>query len=399
MPKNIFIRPCRIVDFFAIFLCVFAGVELWGQPDEEFQPDAELVRKIVMLPFSEAKSELDHLPDQEKIQYSMFFAAVQMTEFKNNHTALKFCDYAQKAAESKNLPTGKIYFTKAYIYEQRNDRENSIDCLEKAAVSLRDANDIDLLKPCLAWMSSITYNYGYFEKAKEANQELYLLCIKTSDTAGKAKALFDMGEVHYRLGHFVQARDSAEQAMILFKEQDDRKGIADCLKLSGNVLSAQDKREEAIAYYIQACGAYEKAEDPHGQGNCNFNLGIMSIETGRNMDAIAYLEKAQDFYRQSKSELGVGIAQMEMGRAYHHENDFVKAEACFAKSEYSLMKNSKHRLAQMKDYFGDLRKSQKKPEQALTLYRVSADLYHKINLMKDEERVKSKIRELQRESR
>ncbi len=376
------------------FLYLFMAIPSWGQAEMDSPPDPNLVRKIITLPFPQAKKELDQLPDHERIRYGLFLATIHVSQFRNDIAGFQFCEYAEKTAADNHLPAGRIFFTKAYIYERQNEMEKTMACLDQAAAALRDANDIDFLKSCLSWLGTTTYNYGLFEKSRKTHEELIQLCIKTTDLEGETKALFDLGEVYYRLGNLPLAKQAADRAMEYYQSRADHKGMADCLKLLGNVLSAQQKQEEAKAYYSRAVQAYEEAEDPHGQGNCNFNLGLICIDLKQYSEAVEHLMKARDFYMQSESQTGVGIAQMELGRTFHYLQEYSEAQRCFEKAELLLAKNSKHRLAQTKEYFGDMRVSQKQPEQAMKLYVAAADLYLEINSKKDEQRVRIKSKNL-----
>lgn len=366
-----------------------------GQSAGESLPDYELMQKLLVLPFSEAKAELDKLPEASRLQCVFFLARTHISHYNRAETALQYFQYAQEISESLSRPVGPILLVKATVYEKMNDRKNTIACLEQAAEALRKENDLGRMASCLSWMGTAAYSYGYFDKSEKAYDELLSLYTYTNDLPGKARALFDIGEVYLRQGKTEQAKAVADNAMNLYTFQEDLNGKADCLKLLGNVLMAQRQYDAARSSYLDASEVYSQVNDLHGQANCNFNLGLLSITLREYPQAIDYLTEACDLYSHSPSDTGVGIAHMELGRAYTFQKEYDKAEACFQKAESLLATLSAYRLAQAKDGHGDLKKAQGDIDAALILYEASAALFHELQLEAAEQRVRGKVKELE----
>jgi tetratricopeptide (TPR) repeat protein len=107
------------------------------------------------------------------------------------------------------------------------------------------------------------------------------------------------------------------------------------------------------------------------------------------------LQKASFFYTKSGSAVGTGIAQMELGNVYYLQKQYSKAESCLEQAEFLLKKgNDIFRLAQTFEYMGDLKAAQDKDEQAGEYYKRSIQNYKAIELIADENRVRSKLTKL-----
>jgi tetratricopeptide (TPR) repeat protein len=360
---------------------------------EEFKPDRYLLQKLAFMSYDDAVVELEKLPSDERYEYINVLASLHFSYFDNKKTAMQFCDYAIDISEKHGFPKGRIYLLRAYIFGKNHERVETIIELENASKSFRNVNDPNSLKQCLSWLGSEYYSYGNFDKSQQAYEELLTLCTYDSDVMTKAQALFDVGEVYYRVSNLSKAKQVGEQAKDIFEKADNQKGLADCLKLLGNVYLAENENEKAKECYLQAAKAYESINGIHGQGNCFFNLGLMNISLKQYPDAEEYLKNAYRFYMAAGSITGKGISQMELGRVYCLQGFYEKAEAALKQAESFLTGQSQYRLAQTKEYWGDLEKARQNKEQSLTYYKASASLFKEVNLQKDEARVIRKMAE------
>ena len=376
-----------IIVFISIFLQFANGT----RASEEFKPDLELLRKLAEMSYADAVKELEKVSDQNKYEYSYLLASDQLMHKNNAKTAIQFCEYALGISDEAGLPKGRIYLLQAYIYSSLNQRVETIADLENASKCFKEENNPELLKQCLSWLGSEYYDYGYFEKSEQSYEDLIKMCSDPNDEGRRAQALFDISEVYSRCLKMDKAKDAAEQAKTIFIKEDNQKGVADCLKLLGNVWLAKNETEKAKESYLQAIKAYKNTNDSHGQGNCNFNLGLLSIKLKQYPEAIDYLNQANYFYTAAGSITGSGIAQMEIGRAYCLQGLYEKAESALKQAETFLTGQSQYRLAQVKEYLGDLERARNNKKGSLGYYKSSADLFREVNLKKDVARIGRKI--------
>jgi tetratricopeptide (TPR) repeat protein len=358
----------------------------------KFEPDMELVKKLAIMNYPDVVAELNKLPADKNLKYCLIMANVQNSR-NNSKIAMQYCDRALEISQKNNLTECNIYFLKAFIYDNMTDRVETINNLDKATDCFRKNNDINSLKTCLSSLGGIEYGYGYFEKSLNAYKEALKICEETNDVLMEADILFEMGDVYYRISDIPNAKKVAEQAKTMFEKSGNTKGLADCLKLLGNTCLDNDKNK-AKKYYTDACKLYEETNDHHGLANCYFNLGIMCSGLKEYTDSIEYLNRALRAYTKAGSVEGAGIANMELGRCYFLMKDYDKAEITLSQAEHFLNGVSQYRLAQTKDYQGDLYSAQDRLQQALDRYKISAELYKVIGMEGNWAIVEKKIKDL-----
>lgn len=378
--------------FILILSICIISTPIAAKESEEFEPDVELVKQLITMSYSDVTAKLDTFQPEKNMKYCLIMAKVQNIR-NNSRIAIQYCDRAFEISQKHNLPECEIYLTKASIHDETNNMIEAIDILNKAADCYRKNNDVNSLKICFPAIGSMEYRYGRFEKSLTAYKEALKLCEDTNDTLMKADTLFEIGEVYYRMSDMPNAKKAAEQAKIIFEKSENTKGLADCLKLLGNTCLTDDN-DKAKKYYIEACKLYEETNDHHGLANCYFNVGLVSSRQKKYSDSIDYLTRALRAYTKSGSIEGAGIANMELGRCYFLMKDYDKAEITLSQAEQFLGGLSQFRLAQTKDYQGDLYAAQGKLQQASDCYKMSAELYKITGLDRDMAIEEEKIRNL-----
>ncbi len=388
-PK-VLLRQIYFLFFFLILIIPGGAI---AESTEEFKPDIELVRKLAVTSYSEAIKELDKLPPDNTIKYCLIMADIHNTQFNNTKTAMQYCDHALEISEKHNLRKCQIYLTKAFINDNMTNIIETINNLEKAVDCFKKDNDVNSLKLCLSSLGSLLYRYGQFQKSLNSYKQALKICEDTNDIITKNATLFDIGEVYYRLGNITAAKKFAEQAKEMFEKSGNTKGIADCLKLLGNTC-LDSEHEKKKQYYLDACKLYEQTNDQHGLANCYFNLGLMNKNRKNYTDAVHYFNKALLAYTNAGSVEGVGITHMELGRNYYFMKEYNKAELSLSQAEQFLNRQTQYRLAQTKDYQGDLFAVKGKLQEALKCYNISAELYKITGLERDVIIEERKIKDL-----
>ncbi len=376
-----------------IYLLIFlTSSTTIAETSKKFEPDMEFVKKLAIMSYPDAIVELNKLPPDKNLKYCLIMANVQNSR-NNSKIAMQYCDRALEISQKNNFPECDGYLLKALIYNSMTNRIETINNLGKATDCFRKNNDISSLKACLSSLGGIEYNYGYFEKSLNTYKETLKICEETNDILMKADILFQIGEVYYRISDIQNARQVAEQAKTMFEKSGNTKGLADCQKLLGNTYLSNDN-DKAKQYYINACKLYQETNDYHGLANCYFNLGLMNKDLKEYANAVDYLNNALRAYTKAGSIDGVGIANMELGRCYYFMKDYDKAELALSQADQFLKDTSQYRLAQTKDYQGDLNMVQGKLQKALDCYKISSELYKISGLNKDAANEEEKIKNI-----
>jgi tetratricopeptide (TPR) repeat protein len=387
-------RICTGLLLAFIFL-VFGSDKALGNEEPNFVPDRQKVVQYMQMSPQNVCEELKQMSPTEAVEYSIVLASLHLYGSKNIKAANDYCDYGLSTAEKNSLNKAHILFLLAEISDISGDFAACFLYLDRAVLASKQENNNDLLKQSLFYLSNCAYRYGDFKRSLQACKQLLEVIKEHGEELEKARVLFDIGEVYYRIYRIPDANTAATEALEIYKKAENEKGIADCLKLLGNVFSAQGDDAKAKEKYELAAQHYANTNDWHGQANCNFNLALVHKRLKEYDKAIDMLQKASFFYTKSGSAVGTGIAQMELGNVYCLQKQYSKAESCLEQAEFLLKKgNDIFRLAQTFEYMGDLKAAQDKDEQAGEYYKRSIQNYKAIELIADENRVRSKLTKL-----
>lgn len=362
-----------------------------------FVPDQQKIHKYLQMPCGDVCTELGQLPPTEAISYSMMLASIQLSQFKNIGSAQDYCEYGLKTASIHDMNRAEILYLLAAIADEKNNLPGCIEILDKMVSAAKKENEPNLLKEGLSFLGNTSYRYGDFNKSLAAYTELLGLCKEPQDKLLEARACFDAGEVYYRLAKISEAKQAAAHSIEIFKDINDETGLADCLKLLGNVYSAENNDIKAEENFRLSSQHYANSNNWHGQGNCSFNLALVYQKRKKYDEAIEALNKACFCYTKSASTEGIGITQMEIGRTYYLQKHYAQAETSFKQAEFLLTEsNAKFRLAQTQDLIGDLKVSQGQTEQAVAYYEKSIETYKGIKLSADADTIRNKLNKLKK---
>jgi len=379
-----------------VFSMLFPGC-LFAAGYMDFIPDKQKIYKYLQMPCKDVCTELGQLPPTEAISYSLMLASIQLSEFKNTRIAQDYCEYGLKTANIHDMNSAEILYLLAVIASEKNNLPGCIEILDKVVSAAKKENEPNLLRQGLSFLGNTAYRYGDFDKSLAAYTELLGLCKEHQDKLLEARTYFDTGEVYYRLAKISEAKQAANHSIEIFKDINDEAGLADCLKLLGNVYSAENNDNKAEENFRLSSQHYANTNNWHGQGNCNFNLALVYQKRKKYDEAMEALNKACFCYTKSASTEGIGITQMEIGRTYCLQKRYAQAEASFKQAEFLLTEsNAKFRLAQTQDLIGDLKVSQDQTEQAVIYYEKSIETYKDIKLFANAKIVREKLNKLKK---
>jgi tetratricopeptide (TPR) repeat protein len=150
--------------------------------------------------------------------------------------------------------------------------------------------------------------------------------------AGRALALYGLGEALLSLGREDAAASLATQARARAQEQSDPSALSMALTLQGMVAHRQGRLDEAIACYIESYAYAQQVED----------MGIKGTAGLRRMDAAVLqgdLDLAMELTRQGLAQAReleahfIVAGQTErLGRLAHLQGEYLKAKAYHAEA-------------------------------------------------------------------
>ena len=225
------------------------------------------------------------------------------------------------------------------------------------------------------------YRLGMYEDSRAVYEEASGYTKKMDNELLAAKCKMGLGYAYTKLGRNL---DKAKELMLascdVYKKNNMSADAAEALKCLGN-LELGKNSDKARELYLKALALYKDCDDDHGQGNCNFSLGLVCKDEGKYDDALKYLNDAIYFYSRSGSPTGNGIAQMVMGQTYTLMKKFSEAKAALDQAAKLLERSqSWDRLAETEESFGELYAAQDDNNKANEYYRKAMERYKKLNL-------------------
>ncbi|WCT10952.1 tetratricopeptide repeat-containing sensor histidine kinase [Mucilaginibacter jinjuensis] len=115
----------------------------------------------------------------------------------------------------------------------------------------------------------------------------------TSDTAGKAMILNQLGMINDNRGQFTESQNNYHEAYSLYKSVGQTKGMATVTIRLGVVELRKGNYDKAIAFFLQALQLSESIKDPMGIMEANITLGEGYMGQHKYDTALRYLKTAE----------------------------------------------------------------------------------------------------------
>jgi tetratricopeptide (TPR) repeat protein len=227
------------------------------------------------------------------------------------YTALKRFESALVLTQSL-----KDFRTEIKLRELIGDSHSSLDAFQAALFSYREAhrlcsafNDLDAKASLEMKMGEVSTYADHLDDAFAYYQAAYSY-YQNQGGIRAAEALGGLGEVLYRQKKLDAGENSLNQARSMIEKSNEPVLDARLRMLTGIVLKAQGKNNEALQVFRDAANNLRRRKTGRNEEiQLLFNIGTVYFDNSRFADAKKYFSEAEDLSR----SLGDGIAEGYLG--------------------------------------------------------------------------------------
>ncbi len=288
-----------------------------------------------------------------------------------------------------------------------NDRDKKITYLERAGVAAQaryaNAAAIDYFErlaglvdaarraEVLRKLGKVLELSGSWTRAREVDEEAFLLARAAGDRDAEAWCEASLAEVDRKQGDFGQAQERLDRAAVLFGELHDDAGNGQVLHLAGTVAAQRGDNAGARAKYLASLAVRERLGDRPAMASVLSNLGVVAEYDGD-------LDAARDYHQRAlalRSEIGdrwaiavshtnLGMIAVLQGRADAARDEF--EEAMRLNSEVGdtwMVALSHNNLGNAHRGLGDHHAARREYADAASVYRQYGDQWALAFLLED----------------
>ena len=395
----------RILFIFFLFiftahLISYGAAESFPYQEEKPRINAEQIRSLYFLKISDLQKKLKELSDSEALQKCMVLGAMAMAinDTKKGETYFSLAlEYAEKASLIREKVA--ILVSLAMIKSQQDNEEKCLDYLLQAKEFTESGivEDEKLKVGVLIELGECYYRLGMYKDSQLVYADAVVLSSNVGNQLISAKCKMGLAYAYMKQGiEKNTAKSLFESAGKLYEDKEMVSDAAEALKCLGNLESDPQKSKE---FYNKALALYKQSGNIHGQGNCNFNLGIVYQNKGDYPKALSYFQEAMHCYTQSRSTTGIGIAQLKTGETYTLMNKLDEAESTLKQAAFMLEKaQSWDRLGETEEAFGDLYLKKNDIAKAKRYYQNAIKRFNELKLFNRTPRLEKKLKEISSEN-
>jgi predicted ATPase/class 3 adenylate cyclase len=319
---------------------LFKAMMLWGAyPQlgraENVKIDLDTLSRLDLTPLDTPEPELAYLfkniITQEVAYNSMPYATRAMLhdmvggfierEYRENLD--QFVDLlAHHYEHSENEAKKREYLLKAGETAQADyNNATAINYYEKVLSLLRPNERIQVLLR----LGNVLELVGRWDEASETYREAMQLAEQQGNRRDKAWAQTATAELLRKQGQYAEASEWLQKARYTFEEIANKSGVGQVLKQAGTVASQQGDHELATSLYEQALLTHRQLGNNSELANIFSNLGIVARSQG-NQSAANYLHnESLALRRQIGDRRAIAVSLNNLGNLALDGHDFAQA--------------------------------------------------------------------------
>jgi predicted ATPase len=319
---------------------LFKAMMLWGAyPQlgraENVKIDLDTLSRLDLTPLDTPEPELAYLfkniITQEVAYNSMPYATRAMLhdmvggfierEYRENLD--QFVDLlAHHYEHSENEAKKREYLLKAGETAQADyNNATAINYYEKVLSLLRPNERIQVLLR----LGNVLELVGRWDEASETYREAMQLAEQQGNRRDKAWAQTATAELLRKQGQYAEASEWLQKARYTFEEIGNKSGVGQVLKQAGTVASQQGDHELATRLYEQALLTHRQLGNNSELANIFSNLGIVARSQG-NQSAANYLHnESLALRRQIGDRRAIAVSLNNLGNLALDGHDFAQA--------------------------------------------------------------------------
>ncbi len=210
------------------------------------------------------------------------------------------------------------------------------ECTTKLNNLLNQEAEVDLINQ-QAWENRFLNPLKSLEISKEA----FEISTGLNYEYGIAVSLLNSGSSYFLLSVYDAGIIDLTKAVKLFLTNNDKKSLSYCYYYIGNIHTAIENFDEAIAYYEKAGSISVEIDYQSGITNNLAKIGYVHFLCKRHEESHFYLSNAKNILTNNKDEIELADVLINIGKNYFVLNQFNNSLKCFTKA-LSLSKKNKY---------------------------------------------------------
>ncbi len=314
-------------------VCVLSSFAQSDDPDvdwydsfflEEKNKSIDESQRIVDARLQDAMRKKDHAEEARALIGLGLFNLTQVNDYEQ---ALGWLIKSLSLEDSVGLKTEKIFtcLAMAKVFEQVGDYNRSAGFLRQARELNSTQSNSQLLVLILNESGRINALLGKMDEAFNDYGLLLEYAEELHQSDREADALFHQGQLLSKQQKFNEALDIHKKALAIRRKEKDRNGEAFSLNAIGELYRLMKNYDRALANHVAALEIRQALKDTKGLAESYNNVGALYFQQKNFQRAIANLELALKAGREAQIQEQVLISDDYLSQSYKELKEYKKA--------------------------------------------------------------------------
>ena len=225
---------------------------------------------------------------------------------------------AYHAARGSNRGRALEHYLAAAQYRERRFDYAGAEAMQRAALPLLPAADVERRFAALEAVSRLCNILGRREADEEALEEMLLLAAQSNSTGRLASVYRGQTQHYIAVGEYDRARRSAEKALAHYRDAGDALGQGWCHQKIGFAEYRTRPGEYVLKLYETARVLYSGAAADSEEGSILIDIGLVHYSVLENPErALECFEEAREIFERLGDRRGLTRAFGNMGAQYY----------------------------------------------------------------------------------
>ena len=272
----------------------------------------------------------------------------------------RYLDILQVAKkQDKSSATADCYYGLAYVAWRLGDTDSAMINVKKTLNMVdNDENSQHLRGQSLILLATLTDNLGNTQLSINKFEEAIVVLEKVDDLVELARAYNNLGEVYKRLEDYHTATVQYKKCIVVARQSNDKHTEAYGLTNAAECLARENKLAEAERDIEKAGELLSSIQDPYASAATNLVRGIIAFNKKDQNTTHEEFKAAIDTLEKLEAPYDLGIVSLEYGKALQALGQKEEAYKMYAKAKISFEKtDAKHYLQKTENIIKELTSS------------------------------------------
>jgi tetratricopeptide (TPR) repeat protein len=210
---------------------------------------------------------------------------------------------------------------------------------------------------------------GEFDEARRMYEDAISRASELNDQVRLSTLLCELGEIHEQQSRFADAIRYYNRALALDQAHQDELGIASALRRLGSAWLERGEFDRADELFEQAEVILRQGEDSDELAQLYLVRGELAEEQCLFDDAREWYDRAQELYGQSGTSADHSVCHLHRASALIRQDRLREAESELSSALSLANASNEFDQIRVKNLLGDVRRAQRRTEEAIRLYR------------------------------